>query len=486
MESIGSVSQLSRRVDSWSLIIYGILIFVGWLSIYAACYDFEDTVSIFDLSGRAGKQLLWMALAMVTGLVILLIDGHIWHTYAYPIYLFMMVLLLVTIFIAPDIKGSHSWLVIGPISLQPAEFAKFATALALGRSMGSYGFTFSQRRWYLPVFGMLALPFFLILAQNETGSALVFSSFLILFYREGMTGWILALLLFTIFLFIDYIRFSVTVDQVDFSFIPIGATIVTLLSQLFTLCIHRVNSWILHTFMILLVVIAGFFTISYFLEWRLPYITLLLVILSLILLFFLILWLVQKRILFIYGALLSLLSIGVYLSIDKVFNDLLGAHQRARIMVSLGLDEDLSGAGYNVNQSIIAIGSGGLAGKGYLSGTQTKLKYVPEQDTDFIYCTVGEEFGFIGSVGILLLFATLLYRLTVMAERARTTFARVYCYSVFGILLFHLCINIGMVLGLLPVIGIPLPYFSYGGSSLLSFTILLFIALRLDMYRSSY
>jgi len=368
--------------------------------------------------------------------------------------------------------------------LQPAEFAKFATALALAKFMNVYGFTMSKLKYSLPVVGMVLLPMLLIILQRETGSALVYLAFFFMLYREGMPGSILFAGICAVVYFVVGIRFGNELMADDCT--SIGEFSVLLLIVILSALL--VNSYCKKASVVwyiggvgvggtLLALLFSFYVIPFDITWFQYG-------LCVVLLFYLIFLSMHERMRnYFYIALFAVGSVGFLFSADYVFNNVLEPHQQIRIKVVLGMEEDLAGAGYNVNQSKIAIGSGGLWGKGFLNGTQTKLKYVPEQDTDFIFCTVGEEEGFIGSAAVLFLFTGLILRLIVVAERQHTRFARVYGYSVLSIFLFHLFINIGMVLGLTPVIGIPLPFFSYGGSSLWGFTILLFVFLRIDAGR---
>ena len=405
--------------------------------------------------------------------------------FAYLIYAGLILLLIVTIFIAPDTKGSRSWLILGPVSLQPAEFAKFATALALAKYMSAYSFTMKNWKSTLMLAGLILLPMILIILQRETGSALVYAAFFLMLYREGMPGVVLFSGVCAVVYFVVGIRF-------DGVFIadtptPIGEFSVLTMVLLFAggmIWVYKkkwepVRNIIAGSCIILL---AAYFVSEYIVHFNLVWVQWGLCILVIGYLFFL--SLSERHFAYSLIALFAIGSIGFLYSSDYFFNKVLEPHQQIRIEVLLGMEEDLAGAGYNVNQSKIAIGSGGLTGKGFLNGTQTKLKYVPEQDTDFIFCTVGEEEGFIGSTAVLLLFLVLILRLIVLAERQQSAFGRVYGYSVLSIFLFHLFINVGMVLGLTPVIGIPLPFFSYGGSSLWGFTILLFIFLRIDAGRN--
>ena len=397
------------------------------------------------------------------------------------IYAVVIVLLVVTIFVAPNIKGSHSWLVLGPIRLQPAELAKFATALALAKFMNGYGFKLTTCKNFLIALGMIFLPMVCILLQRETGSALVYLAFFLVLYREGMTGYVLLTGICAVAYFVIGMKYSGVMAGIT----PLGELIVSCLVLLITTGLigsvgkdQKTVRWILYA--TVGAFLAGYI-VSLFVPVNFAWISLGLVGLTSLYLLYLSLrgWVRHYALI----ALFALGSIGFLYSVDYMFNEILESHQQIRIKVSLGLEDDPTGAGYNVNQSKIAIGSGGLTGKGFLNGTQTKLKYVPEQDTDFIFCTVGEEQGFVGASAVLLLFGAFILRLIVLAERQDNTFGRVYGYSVASIFLFHLVINVGMVTGLTPVIGIPLPFFSYGGSSLWGFTVLLFIFLRLDASR---
>lgn len=484
MESRNTDAGISvfKSLDWITVLLYLILVAAGAVSIYAASYDF-DNASLFDLKEFSGKQIMWIGLSLLIGVVILLVDYRIYKIYAYPIYMVVLFVLLVTIFIAPDIKGSHSWLTFGSVSLQPAEFGKFATALALGKLFDSYNFNLNAKITnYFQALIIIFLPVILILAQRETGSALVYISLIFVLYREGMSGLVLFAVLSAITFFVVAVKFAeplvlgipvgefsvfivilliyilmlafyckdiIIARNVTYGFVGAGV-IVTILS----LCGITVNgTW----FFTGLLTAGIIYTLLFMLRHQ-----------------------INKFIITICFAVVSVLFL---FSVNYVYGNVLQPHQQMRIKVLLGIEENLRGAGYNVNQSKIAIGSGGLIGKGFLNGTQTKLKYVPEQHTDFIFCTIGEEEGFVGAAIVLALFLGLILRLIHVAERQRTPFERVYAYCVVSILIFHLAINVGMVIGLCPVIGIPLPFFSYGGSSLWGFTILLFILLRLDASR---
>lgn len=471
-----------RYVDWTTVLLYLLLVIMGAISIYAASYDF-DHASIFDFNEFSGKQIRWIGLSLCLGLVILLIDARLYETYAFPIYIAMLGLLVVTIFIAPDIKGSRSWLVLGPMSLQPAEFAKFATALALAKLFSEYGFKLnSSRNNYFKALAIILIPIGLILAQKETGSALAYLALFFVLYREGMSGLVLMAALCAVVFFVVAVKYT---EMTVFG-IQIGEVAVFIMIMICMVCMlaiyckevigaRNVGIWFLstgliawglcllgvevpgHPFFIGVIVIACLYCCLLAIRFK------------------------ARKLMFTIGA--ALISIGFLFSVNYAFTSVLQHHQQQRIKVALGIEDDLLGAGYNVNQSRIAIGSGGILGKGFLNGTQTKLKYVPEQHTDFIFCTIGEEEGFVGSAAVLILFLILILRILSIAERQPTAFGRVYAYCVASFFIFHLAINIGMVIGLCPVIGIPLPFFSYGGSSLWGFTILLFILLRIDAAR---
>ncbi len=417
------------------------------------------------------------------GLVLLLIDVRVYENYAYVIYGTVLLLLLITIFIAPNTKGSHSWLVLGPMSLQPAEFGKFSTALCLAKLFSSYNFVLNaSRKNYMLALMIIFMPVILILAQNETGSALVYLSLFFVLYREGMSGLVLLAALCAVTFFVVAVKFTGSMllgipSGQAAVFIMIMVLIVAMLAvycKEFTAA-RNVFLWFAGTGIAVTVLeICGV---------EVPgTIFFIAVIMAALAYCVLLMFKTTARKLVITVA--TALSAIVFLfSVNYAFTSILQRHQQMRIKVALGMEEDLRGAGYNVNQSKIAIGSGGLWGKGFLNGTQTKLKYVPEQHTDFIFCTVGEEEGLWGSATVILLFLILILRIINIAERQPTVFGRVYAYCVASYLIFHISINIGMVIGLCPVIGIPLPFFSYGGSSLWGFTFLLFILLRIDASR---
>lgn len=412
---------MENKIDWVTLLLYFVILVFGWLNIYAACYD-ESHAAVFDFSTRHGKQLIWIGISLLLALVISLIDPHIFSSTAYLIYLIVIGLLVVVLFVGAVTKGGQSWIDFGPFKFQPAEFAKFATALALAKFMSSLDIDYRQLRTKLIAWTIVLVPAVIIILQHDTGSALVFASFLLPMYREGMSPQIII-----------------------FGFVAIVLFVLALL----------VNKFI----------IIG--------------------VLAAVALFYLFVWLNKRtRRHYVWVAAIFLGCSLFTMSVDFAFDKVLQPHQRDRIYVLLGKTDDNSNTGYNVNQSKIAIGSGGFLGKGFLNGTITKADFVPEQETDFIFCTVGEEWGFVGSTILILLYLGLLFRLVRLAERQYSKFSRFYGYSVASILFVHILINIGMVLGLLPVIGIPLPFFSYGGSSLMAFTILLFIFLRQDQERT--
>ena len=407
-----------QNID-WILVsLYLILVIMGWFNIYAAVYN-EEYKSIFDTSQSYGMQLVWIGTSLMIAFVILVIDGEFFPKFAWVLYAAFILLLIVVIFAGKEVKGSKSWIELGAFRIQPAEFAKFATNLALAKYLSNINIKFEKLNTKLIAAAIFAVPALIIIAQNETGSALVYGSFILVLYREGLSGNILIMGVAMVIFFIA----ALLMDEM---------VLVTIMG----------------------IIAAGSF---FFVRFK------------------------MRNILIVSGILLA--SVAFVHSVDYTFTNILEPHQKKRINVLLGKEVDPKGAGYNVNQSMIAIGSGGVLGKGYLNGTQTKYNYVPEQSTDFIFCTVGEEWGFLGSVTVMGLFIFLLLRLIYLAERQRSTFSRIYGYGLASIIFIHLAINIGMTIGLAPVVGIPLPFFSYGGSSLWSFTVLTFIFVRLDAYR---
>lgn len=406
-----------KNLDPLLVGLYLIMVLMGWLNIYASVYN-EEHQSIIDFSQKYGKQLIWIGTALMLAIIILILDGNFYAAFSYPIYGISIISLILVLFIGKEISGSKSWFRIGEFGIQPAEFAKFATNMALAKYLSNINIKMTDLKTKIISAILIVVPILLILVENETGCALVFFAFILVLYREGLSGNILLLGSAAAILFVLALLIS--------KYILIG--IIAGIALLLLLIVRR-N---------------------------------------------------RQNILIIVGAMIFA-SATIY-SVDYAFNHL-EPHQKKRINVFLGKETDKKKAGYNVNQSLIAIGSGGLTGKGYLNGTQTKYDFVPEQSTDFIFCTVGEEWGFLGSLVVISLFVILLLRIIFIAERQRSPYTRIYGYGVASILFFHLLVNIGMTIGLAPVIGIPLPFFSYGGSSLWAFTVLLFIFIKMDAYR---
>ena len=477
-------TSIIRSLDWWTIGIYLALLVFGWVSVCGASYTYGDN-DIFSLATRSGMQIVWIGTSICLGFVLLMLDDRFYDTFAYIIYGVLLLLLFATIFNPHDIKGSHSWLVLGPLRLQPAEFGKFATALAIAKLMSTYGFSMERWKDFAAAVTIILLPMLFIIGQRETGSALVYLSFFLMLYREGMPGSILFTGVAMVIYFVVGIRYEDTFlwDTPT----SVGKFTVLLLVQIFSAVMVQVYCDDKKKTRLLLAYCVGTTLIFLlFSEYVIPFdIVWVQIILSAAIIGYLLYQALSTHIAnYLYIVMFTLGSIAFFYSADYVLNNVMEPHQRVRINVLLGLDEDLAGAGYNVHQSEIAIGSGGLEGKGFLNGTQTKLKFVPEQDTDFIFCTVGEEEGFLGSATVLILFLALILRLIHLAERQPFKFGRVYGYCVLSVFLFHVFINVGMVLGLTPVIGIPLPFFSYGGSSLWGFTLLLFIFLRIDAGRN--
>lgn len=425
---MSSRNNILRQVDWVTIAFFLALVTFGWMNVLGASYTFDQT-SVFDFAYRSGKQLVWIGTSLVIGAIILSLDWRLIDLSSYILYGVMILVLLVTPFLAHNVKGSLSWLQFGPISVQPAEFAKVTTALALAKYMSRYEYRLRSWRDFLVPFGLLILPMGIIMVlQRETGSALVFLSFMLMFYRQGMNGFVLWAAVVAVVLFILAIKEGTIIALIVVGVVTILAVAYLLLQR------WRDNR-----------------------KWKRGRLTIVLV---------------------------CALACCAYCAVcNFAFEHILQPHQRIRVEVLLGMVDDPQGAGYNVAQSKIAIGSGGFLGKGFLKGTQTKMNFVPEQATDFIFCTVGEEWGFVGSSILLIVYLAFILRLITIAERQKDAFTMIYAYCVVGIFLFHLTINVGMVLGLMPVIGIPLPFLSYGGSSLWGFSILLFTLLRLDAAR---
>jgi rod shape determining protein RodA len=407
-------------MDWITVALYATIVFLGWLNIYAVTYDQSTDLSIFSLEINSGRQLLFIAGAVVIILGILIMDMRFYETFAYVIYGFILFLLLLVPIIGKEVGGNKAWLGIGSFGVQPSEFAKFATALTVAKFIGSVGFKMDQLRNQVILFVMIAIPMLLILLQKDTGTALVFTVFTLVFFREGMSPLLIIM--------------------------GIAAAVIFILTLL-------VNEYYLYA-------AIGVILMSAIILGKKKW----------------------KRIAYLSAG--ALVICCVIASVDYVVTNVLKPHQQNRVKALINPDADPLGFGWNVTQSKIAIGSGGFTGKGFLKGTQTKFDFVPEQSTDFIFCTIGEEHGWVGSLFTMALFLGLMLRVIFLAERQKNRFARVYGYSVACIFFFHFAVNIGMTIGLFPVIGIPLPFFSYGGSGLWGFTILLFILLKLDIHRS--
>jgi len=463
------------KTDWLIIILYLVLITLGWISIYAAVYN-EEHQNIFDMSQRYGKQLLWIAFAILIALMLLAVDSKAFPMFAYIIYIVIILSLISVLLFGKEVHSSRSWFEIGDFRLQPSEFAKFATALALASFMSKHDFILFNIKNIISLAIITLLPTFLILLQPDTGSSLVYLSFVLVLYREGLSGTILFIAVVFTILFILTLLLKMYAIMI----------IIASFSILFFHLVRRKIKETLFAILILGGLITFIYTINYFLNLNieLHIILAISIIISSIIYF---IYSFRKRMYNIFIIIAILLgSLFFTFSVNYIFYNILEEHQQTRINILLGVEEDLQGAGYNVHQSKIAIGSGGLLGKGFLQGTQTKYNFVPEQDTDFIFCTVGEEWGYLGTTIVILLYLALLLRLIFLAERQKSVFSRIYGYCVASILFFHITVNIGMTIGLLPVIGIPLPFFSYGGSSLWSFTILLFIFIKLDTSREEF
>lgn len=482
--------MLSRNHTLWNaldwptVVLYLLLVLAGWFSICGATYSF-DMDELFRWGSRPVMQLVWIGLGVLIAFAVLMINSQLFETCAPLFYVAMLGLCLITIFVAPDIKGSRSWLVMGPVRLQPAEFTKVATALMLAFQCSRYGFEVRSLKSYIQLMAIVFAPVLLILGQSETGSALVFFSLFIALYREGFTGLFMGLGVSAAFYFIAGMMLDGIVWFGDTTSAD-GFVIVSAIT-LFTLVLHIIYSKRRDPY---ISYILGGIVVIYLLGWLVhqyiqPYdmAWLAIGVLGLVVLYLAYLWLRTIAVRFVLIILFALGSYGFFLSTNYIFDNVLEPHQQVRIKVSLGIESDPRGDGYNVEQSKIAIGSGGLWGKGFLQGTQTKLNYVPEQDTDFILCTVGEEQGFVGTSLLLIVYGVFILRLVHLAERQTWRFGRVYGYCIASIFFFHLFINVGMVIGIIPVIGIPLPFFSYGGSSLWGFSFMLFIFLGIDARR---
>ena len=464
-------NNLLANIDWVSILLYLLLVLIGWINIYAAVYD-ENHSSILDISQKYGKQLIWIGAAFVLAFLVLLTDSKFFTTFSMVIYGIMIFLLIAVLFFGTETKGARSWFEVGDFRIQPAEFAKFATNLAIAYVMSRHNFKVMRFSSLLTIGLILALPAGLIILQNDTGSALVYSSFILVLFREGLHGSILLLCFVAAAIFIMALLYT-----------PFTVLLVIIGGTLIAFYYYRHD--IRELFQIILSIGCGFGLFA-LIKWMFNlsisdyYMLLIVYVITSITAIYPIYKRKMKNMITLL--LISWLCVGAAPSVNYAFNHL-QPHQQDRINELLGIKVDPKGTGYNVTQSKIAIGSGGLLGKGFLQGTQTKLNFVPEQSTDFIFCTVGEEWGFVGSTFVIVLLAVFILRIIKLAERQRSSFSRIYGYGVASILFFHVAVNIGMTIGMAPVIGIPLPFFSYGGSSLWSFTILIFIFLRLDANR---
>lgn len=467
-----------RKLD-WVLVgVYLLLVVFGWMNVYSSSSS-SDEEAVFSITAKYGMHLLWIIASFAMAFTIIrFIPVKTYPAISWPFYLAVCFLLVAVAFAGKEVNGSKSWFALGPFSFQPAEFSKISTSMVLAYVMGKYNFSFSKRKDRYFAFALILMPIAFILLEKETGSALVYLGFLLVFYREGMSGWLIGLGLMAAFLFIMTLVLS------PFAAILILMGILTLLLAVYdgrpfyTLLGGGALISLLYYLPDLLSLdflsgITGRFQSEIWLVF--------LTVPAAIVFTFIFLF---KRKRSLRNLMLGYIAgVVMVFSVDFIFEKVLQDHQRARIEVLFGIREDPSGVGYNVHQSLIAIGSGGLTGKGYLGGTQTRFDFVPEQSTDFIFCTIGEEWGFVGAVAVLALYLTLILRLIGSAEKQKDKFTRIYGYCVACCILMHVVINICMTIGLMPVIGIPLPLLSYGGSSLMAFTIMLFIYIRLDLAR---
>ncbi|PWE01124.1 rod shape-determining protein RodA [Marinilabilia rubra] len=461
-----------KNIDWFTVAIYSLLVVFGWLNIYAANFDPEAT-ELLRSSSEPAKQLIWIGLSLIMIGALFLIDSKFFVEFAYIFFGISILLLLMALLFGVEINGAKAWFQLGPVRFQPAELTKVAAGLALARVMSRYNFQMNSWRYVLKMGMVVFLPAIIILMQNDTGSALVYFAFFLVFFREGMSPvvlflgalaaivLVLSLLYPTVYIMADL--FLLFAGYVYFEKQKKAALIIVGITALVFILIFGVSRLLEKDFGFTIPFLAGVAASTLYLTGQV----------------------IVKRLPGIgIGLLLLWGMLGYTYSTHYVFDSVLSDYQKNRILVMLGLENDPQGIGYNVNQSKIAIGSGGFYGKGFLQGTQTKFDFVPEQSTDFIFCTVGEEWGFLGTSMVILLFLILLFRILFLAERQHSAFSRIYGYGVAAIFFMHIAINIGMTIGLAPVIGIPLPFFSYGGSSFWGFTILLFIFLKLDTNRA--
>jgi len=472
---------LKRSINIWisldklTVLLYILLVMMGWFNIYAAVYN-EDHTRMLDLSQRYGKQFIWIIAALITGIFTMIIDNRFYFFFSWFIYGLLMLLLILVLLFGTEINGARSWFEFSWFSLQPSEFAKFGTAIALAGYLNIRRHDLTQWDVLLPASGIILFPAFLTAIQPDMGSTVVFLALFIVLFREGMSPYVfvsglLAIVLFFLTLLINnlYLSFGLVIVAIllvwfatrKWKLAIIGTGILAIIGSILYLLDHYVIKSLGYEIIVLITILVSGVIFAWYVYSRKA--------LAVLVIYF-----------FLLGSLIFVNSV------DYTFNNALPEHQRDRINILLGIKSDPHGSGYNVNQSIISIGSGGISGKGYLQGTQTKFKFVPKQSSDFIFCTIGEGWGFLGSVTVIGVYLILLMRLIWLAERQRSVFSRVYGYGVVSILFIHVFINIGMAIGIVPVIGIPLPFFSYGGSSLWGFTILLFVFLRLDASRNEY
>ena len=460
------------NIDWLTILLWVIMLGFGWMNIYSANI-MEGEGNMFDFSMRYGKQLIWIGAALVLAIVIVVLDAKFYSMFAYILYGLIILILLGVLVFGKEINGAKSWFALGSFNLQPSEFAKPLTALALAKILTTHGFRIRRFSDLAKTTAIIMLPAGLVLLQPDMGSSIIFFTFIFVLFREGFSSNIMILMVLLIFLFfltliIDkaiILLALILLSLILFSFLSrslkISLKIMALTALVFGV-LYAINSFLETGFSIFHVGLASILPIVAILGFNT-------------------LFKRQKRNLkILIGFVVGIVFV---VFVDYAMNNVLKEHQQHRIYVTLGLEDDPQGVGYNVNQSKIAIGSGGFTGKGYLNGTQTKLHFVPEQSTDFIFCTVGEEWGFLGTLFVIALYVIMLLRLIILAERQRSPFSRIFAYGLISVLLVHFTINIGMTIGLFPVVGIPLPFFSYGGSSLWAFTIFLFIFLRLDASR---
>ncbi len=468
-------TNILTNTDWLTVILYLLLVFFGWLNIFSVNYYDQQYTGIFDFDHRYGMQLIWIFIGFILAVFVFIIDSKFYSYFAYLLHGLIILSLVAVLIIGNQVHGARSWITIGGFNFQPSEFVKITTALAIARFLSHYSVKINQPRTILVLFGIILLPAALVMLQPDWGSSLVFFAFILVLFREGLPGWVLMLIAGIALLFLATLIYP----KIYIIIVLIG------LAGAGFYILKRRFAYLFIAALIFALAYAGIYLFNRYREAGLSSLSSLLLTLAFSSIIYFIIA-VRKKIPQITFILLFLLTfIAFSYSVDYVFHNVLKPHQQTRVNILLGIESDPLGYGYNVNQSKIAIGSGGFGGKGFLQGTQTKFDFVPEQSTDFIFCTVGEEWGFLGAGLVVIIFSGLLIRLIFLAERQRSKFSRIYGYGVFSILFLHFFINIGMTVGLLPVIGIPLPFFSYGGSSFLAFTLLLFIFVKLDASRLS-